>query len=435
MNGTTIQYLARRRELLRELARDALVHGLVAPLAFLWSVGLGLFSIVWWSPLLAVGWTAAVAALGTGMFASHIRHAESLRRSLLAILARRLHAEKIGDRELRGQLEHSIGLVVDIAARVSVLEDEFGEESSLRRVLVGAHDMLVLHSRAAHAAELAGGRDCALGREVTRELASTARQLDLAVTPWGRDIAFTAHVADQQDQFLDSLRTGTLAVDGGLDVALAGTDHLAAGGLAVYSGGEYLPATVQRQGNTLHSGFTRIQNDAGLRALQQLAYQYAGLLPVLERKRAAEPLAIAHVPLLALETYRQGLSVLNDAFELTAAVHSPERHRLEREAGELQREIAEFGESDLDSPRLTMKVEALASHRERLDIMRQYELRIEELLHYCGRCEASLDRARMELAALKSESSTASVTLVTTTLKATIEEARSVQDELKRLAL
>ena len=41
----------------------------------------------------------------------------------------------------------------------------------------------------------------------------------------------------------------------------------------------------------------------------------------------------------------------------------------------------------------------------------------------------------MELVALKAESSAASVTAVTATLQRTIEEARSVRDELKRLGL
>jgi hypothetical protein len=126
---------------------------------------------------------------------------------------------------------------------------------------------------------------------------------------------------------------------------------------------------------------------------------------------------------------------LSDALELAAAVQSPERTRLAAAAVALESELAAPEAGAMEEARLAMKVEALTSHRERLEIMRQHEFRIEELLHHCGRCEASLDRARMELVALKAESSAASVTAVTATLKRTIEEARSVQDELKRLGL
>jgi hypothetical protein len=113
----------------------------------------------------------------------------------------------------------------------------------------------------------------------------------------------------------------------------------------------------------------------------------------------------------------------------------PERARLESEVAALERELSSPDGEGMEEARVAMKLEALTSHRERLASMRQYEFRIEELLHHCGRCEASLDRARMELVALKAESSAASVTAVTARLKRTIDEAHSVREELKRLDL
>ena len=75
----------------------------------------------------------------------------------------------------------------------------------------------------------------------------------------------------------------------------------------------------------------------------------------------------------------------------------------------------------------------MASHKERLDMIKQQELRVDKLLYQCDRCEASLHRTRIELASLKTESSETSVSAVTETLQRTINQAKEVQEELKRL--
>jgi hypothetical protein len=60
-------------------------------------------------------------------------------------------------------------------------------------------------------------------------------------------------------------------------------------------------------------------------------------------------------------------------------------------------------------------------------------LRVEELLHQADRCEASLSKTHIELAALKADASDVSVTSVIGTLQKTIERAKEVQAELKKL--
>jgi hypothetical protein len=80
-----------------------------------------------------------------------------------------------------------------------------------------------------------------------------------------------------------------------------------------------------------------------------------------------------------------------------------------------------------------LREERLQSHGERLRDIRDKEFRLDELLHQCGRCEASLDRTRAEVASLKGESSELMVTAVTDTLRRTVDLARGVQSELKRL--
>jgi hypothetical protein len=161
----------------------------------------------------------------------------------------------------------------------------------------------------------------------------------------------------------------------------------------------------------------------------------ARLQPLLERRKDTDPLAVEQVPQLAEETLRQGVSVLVDALELAQAVQSTERERLRLEVRELEAEIAAIEGNEREAARVVLKKDTLASHRERLEIMDQNGIKVEELLHQGERCEASLGRARMDLAAMKVENAATGLTSVTETLRRTIEQARSVQQELRALGL
>ena len=58
---------------------------------------------------------------------------------------------------------------------------------------------------------------------------------------------------------------------------------------------------------------------------------------------------------------------------------------------------------------------------------------MDQLLHQCESCEASLHRTRIEIAALKADTAESSVRALTDTLRMTINQAKEVQEELKRL--
>lgn len=183
----------------------------------------------------------------------------------------------------------------------------------------------------------------------------------------------------------------------------------------------------------LKKGFSRVNSDAGLTILLELGQEYDQLLPVLTRRKETDPLSVAHVPGLVEETYQQGLSVLEDALELTQAIYLPDAERLEAEVARLELEIESLSGEETQGTRVKMKEELLASHRELLDMIEQEQLRVDELLHQSHRCEASLRRTRIELAALRADSSGNRISTVTDTLKKTIKQAREVQEEMKRL--
>jgi hypothetical protein len=184
---------------------------------------------------------------------------------------------------------------------------------------------------------------------------------------------------------------------------------------------------------TLQAGFLRIDSIEGLKVLHGLAREYEQLQPVLERSQEANPLALSYMGTLAEQTYRQGLYALADAFELVQALHFSDEEALASETDTLEREIASLSRDEAQAARVAMKRETLTSRRDRLDLIEQQALRRDKLLHQADRCEASLARTRIELAALKADSSAASVSTLTEALQTTIAQAREVQEEMRKL--
>jgi hypothetical protein len=183
----------------------------------------------------------------------------------------------------------------------------------------------------------------------------------------------------------------------------------------------------------LVEGFDRIKSSEGLKALQDLVYEYNQLQPVLSRRRSTDSIAVGQLPVLASEAYRQGISVLQDALDLMQASGPEDTARLQAENADIEREIAQLSRDASQAARVKIRRERLASNKELLALIDKQQERIDELLYQCDRCAASLHRTRMELAALRADASDESVSGVVDTLRLTIGHARSVQDEMKRL--
>ena len=184
---------------------------------------------------------------------------------------------------------------------------------------------------------------------------------------------------------------------------------------------------------SLRTSFTNINAEEGLDTLNQVGDRYDRLQPVLEAKRATDPIAMAQIPALAEETYRQGLRALEDALRLMTAIHSPNNERMESEVAELEKELEDLRSDASQAARVRMREETIASHRELLELVSQQQLRVDQLLHQTEGCAASLDRTRIEIAALKADSAESRVSAVTDALRRTINQAKEVQEELRRL--
>jgi hypothetical protein len=200
-----------------------------------------------------------------------------------------------------------------------------------------------------------------------------------------------------------------------------------------HEGGARFRAELRQKRERLQIGFLDTSSSEGLTAIQALVHEYEHLQTILVSRQLADPLSIAHIPVLVDETYQLGLSVLDHALELVKTTQSPQNQRLRTEITNLENEILLLEKEDPHSPRVHIKEQILNSHKDRLKLISHLDLRVDELLHQVNRCEATLHQTRIELAALKADSTETSVSEVIQALQNNILQAKEVQEEMKRL--
>ena len=183
----------------------------------------------------------------------------------------------------------------------------------------------------------------------------------------------------------------------------------------------------------LQLGFSSIGSAEGLGIFFKLVGAYERLETTLSLQEGSDLASISHVPALAEETYRRGLSVLSDALELSRVVDASSVEGLKRDVAELEKEVEASRADGAHRDRLQIRQKVLASHRERLDMHDQLRSSADQLLFQAHKCEDSLHRTRIELVAIKTGTAEASVDRVIGALQRTISQAKEVQQELKKL--
>jgi DNA-binding SARP family transcriptional activator len=183
----------------------------------------------------------------------------------------------------------------------------------------------------------------------------------------------------------------------------------------------------------LQTGFRETRVAEGHYVLRDLDFEYEQLSALIARHKETDPLALSYLPALVDETYRQGLSVLEDALELARAISAPKDQRLDAEIKELGDKVAAAAGKADEAGRVRLWQETAAGLRHRQELICKERLRLDELLQHAARCETALNQTRVELAALKADSWTVSVNAVLETLQKTIDQAKAVQDEMRKL--
>jgi hypothetical protein len=184
---------------------------------------------------------------------------------------------------------------------------------------------------------------------------------------------------------------------------------------------------------SLEQGFNETKAQEGLKILYGLEHEYRQLQPVIQHGEEADLLSISNLAVLVRETYLQGLNVMEHALELERAAGSTDSNQLLAEIESLERKAAAVKQNPASAESLQLIQEKINFNRERLGTLTNLHLRVEELLHQAERCEASLSKTHVDLADLKAGASGTSVNSVIITLQKTIERAKEVQAELKKL--
>ncbi len=183
----------------------------------------------------------------------------------------------------------------------------------------------------------------------------------------------------------------------------------------------------------LEAGFSEVNAAEGLNILRSLDQEYRFVRLILKSGKEIDLLSIANLDSMVKETYFRGLSVLEDVLELERAIRFTDQAQLESEIAALQKKAAAAGALPSQQNRVDKINERIASNQERLRSVSDLQQRVEELLYQARRCEASLGKARIELVALKADTSETGVSTVIETLNKTIGRAREVQEELKKM--
>lgn len=183
----------------------------------------------------------------------------------------------------------------------------------------------------------------------------------------------------------------------------------------------------------LEEGFKGTRVAEGHYVLRDLNFEYEQLQAVIVRHKETDPLALSYLPALVDETYRQGLSVLEDALELARATSSPKDQRLDAEIKELEDKVCAVAEKPDEAGRVRLWQGSLAALRHRQELIGKERLRLDELLQHASRCETALNETRVELASLKADNWTVSINTVLETLQKTIDQAKAVQEEMRKL--
>ena len=435
----------------RQLFRYFMVQGHGGPLLLLWSIGTSLFLFLFGLPIYAVVWTVMVILLGIWMMRAYRGNPKVWEQLLRSAMDERFPRHTLSDRPLQVIVQKSADLFVQIALKVYGLGRADNERAELNRVLAAAHELLSLqYGLARRAKDLAHGLtivdpDCKVGADLITEAPDVRRGTVDAVQ---KEADQDRTLAGEIGQHLETLLLWVFQLEKLLNTA-QGAAELAREMEATMARAQAkvdslhqpmplladhrVPPELRRRLESLQHGFSRNELTQGLEALQQLAYEYTQLQSLLERRKGDQSLLVAHIPALAEESYRQGLSVIEHAQELEQATRPSDRERLESEVIQLEREIQTLTQGGGQGTRRKVLEETLASHRERLRLMERQSLRVEELLYQAGRCEASLNRARLELLSLSADGSQGAVDAVTETLRRVIQQTRDVQEELKEL--
>ena len=304
-----------------KLLRYFVAPGPGGPLLLLWSVGIGLF-LIFGRPMIALGWTAVVITLGLWMVRSDQRNPKVWEQFLRSSLAEKFPWKTLSDQSLRETAQQSANVLVEAALKLHGLGKSREPRAELSRLLNAASSLFALQFELAQTVEdLVHGLtfivpDGQVGTDLITE-APTLRQetVDAVQRQANQGRALVGEIGQHLETLLlqvFQMESLPDVVDCAAELVRETETTLARAQAKVDSLHQATPLLDVRQvppdlrplREALQRGFPRNRSPQGLRALQQLEYEYHQLQSVLEHRKETDSLTIAQVPPLAEETYR-----------------------------------------------------------------------------------------------------------------------------------
>jgi hypothetical protein len=145
---TSLQHEARKRVL-----RYTFVQGHGGPLVFVWTVGIGLFLIIWTYPTYAVLWTVAVAVLAGLIIRDYRRSPTVMARVSRSFLEARFPVQHLTNAHHRDALNNGMNLFLEVLRKLGEMERSGSLDEALTETVADMDRLLVLQYESAQQAE------------------------------------------------------------------------------------------------------------------------------------------------------------------------------------------------------------------------------------------------------------------------------------------
>ena len=391
------------------------------------AAGVVLLGALGMSSELTLAWLIVAFALFAAMMASFYRNRESRESSIRSFIEKRFRIRGLN----ASQSQDFWGSARDFVALLARLENQDPSEQ-LKRAVGRVFDLLSVYADSLRVPTITNAQRASMATDIGRLVDVARRQVTVRFSENSIVQDRTAReIADQcEAAFKRAIKTLADAVEKGIRGGFENSGLVEEAELQ-----SLIPVELRQARSEVESRLTRVGFQQGINALGQLNDQFDRLTAALGRKQEANPIGLTQVTTLVQEAYRQALSSLDDAGEIAAVLNSPERSRLRQEVEGMEAEVAVLKAQEPQSERVRLKEARLQSHRQRLRSLDTQEIRLEELLNQCESCEATLGHTRIELTALRGDSSAASISAVTDALRRTVEQARGVQIEVNNLRI
>ena len=191
-------------------------------------------------------------------------------------------------------------------------------------------------------------------------------------------------------------------------------------------------ANLDQQSEGLRLAFESPDLRDGRRALDQLSRAFEELEPQLVR-RETDPLLLAQTPRLSVQIYRQGLNLLSDACDVGDPYYTEETERRRRQIEEYEAEIAALPTDNTREEQASLKLGYIASEKRSLERLQGSHLKFGRFVLQAMGCAVQLQETRDELLAVRSGTRTADAETLIAAMQRTLQQAKEVQAEIRKL--